>query len=103
MGQVSQASIGVEETPAVDKATFNLDRQLAQSPTVTLKVTDATGRLVWHMQVSTFPYTWDLTGDNGSRVAAGLYKCFGTYETDNDYGGTPMCDIIVVDNFKHSK
>ena len=53
--------------------------------------------------MSTFPYTWDLAGDNGSRVAAGLYKCFGTYEAGNDYGGTPMCDLIVVDNYKRSK
>ncbi len=103
VGQASQASLSVQETPAVDKATFNIDSQLAQSPTVTLKVTDATGRLVWHKRVSTFPYTWDLAGDNGSRVAAGLYKCFGTYEAGNDYGGTPMCDLIVVDNYKRSK
>ncbi len=103
VGQASQAAISIDETPAVDKATFNLESTTTQSPTMTLKVTDATGHLVWSKQVSSFPYTWDLKGTDGKRVAPGLYKCFGTYEAGNDYGGTAIHDLIVVGDYKRSK
>lgn len=103
VGPASKASLLVEEIPAIDKVTFNLESELAVRPTMTIKVTDATGKLLWSKNTSSFPCTWDLKDKNGAKLTPGLYKYFGTYEAGNDYGGTDINNLIVIDNYKSNR
>ncbi|MBP3738090.1 MAG: type IX secretion system sortase PorU [Muribaculaceae bacterium] len=91
-------SLAVEQVPAVEKATFNLmNSSLTSTPSMNIKVTNAQGHLVWSTTTDAFPVTWDLKGSNGERVPAGLYKFFGTYLNGNNYGGTSIDNLIVID------
>lgn len=93
-----------QETPAVDKVTFNIDdKKFDSAPTVNIKVTDAQGNLVWSKATNTFPATWNLTDAQGQRVKAGLYKFHGYYDNGANYGGTNIGDIIVIDPVKSNK
>jgi len=62
-----------------------------------LRVTDATGKLVWMTKTSNFPVNWDMTDMDGNKVPAGLYRYFGTYNDGVNYGGTPINKLIVLD------
>ncbi|MDO4970748.1 MAG: type IX secretion system sortase PorU [Bacteroidales bacterium] len=102
VGPASKVSLYTEEIPAVDKATFNIESELNESPMMTLKVTDAAGNLVWTKKTSEFPCVWDLKDKNGTKLAPGLYRYFGTYETASEYGGTEINKLIVIDEYKHA-
>jgi len=92
-----EGKLTTAERPAIDKATFDFTSLLSETPEVTVKVTDATGNLVWSKTTSSFPVEWNLTDNDGNRVPAGLYKYFGTYVSGTINGGTPIYDLIVVD------
>ncbi|MBR5085667.1 MAG: type IX secretion system sortase PorU [Muribaculaceae bacterium] len=96
VGTESQLDLTVEEEPAVNEATFDVSTTLT-SPQVTIKVLDNVGNLVWSTTTDSFPYTWDLKDNNGNRVPAGVYKFFGTYKNNNNYGGTQIGHIIVIE------
>ena len=103
VGPASEVTLTAEETPAIDKATFDIETELTETPNMTIKVTDATGKLVWTKTANTFPVVWDLKDANGNKVAPGLYRYFGTYQTTNEYGGTDISRLIVIDGYKTSK
>ena len=97
VGKEHALSVKATEKASVDVATFELrNSSLNTSPEVTLKVTDAQGNLVWTTTTSTFPCTWDLKNKQGQRVPAGLYKYYGTYVAGDQYGGTDIQPLIVV-------
>lgn len=100
VGTASEASLSVEQEPAVTEATFNLSTPLTTSPSVTIKVLDTVGNLVWSTTTTNFPYNWDLKDNNGNRVPAGVYKFFGTYNDGNAYGGTEIGHLIVIEPYK---
>ena len=94
----SDITLTVDERPASTHATFAIaNNNLERMPMVALKVTDAQGRLVWNTTTSEFPLTWDLKDNNGQRVPAGLYKFFGSYQSGDDYGGTNVSQLVVID------
>ncbi|MBR6489219.1 MAG: hypothetical protein IKT03_01650, partial [Muribaculaceae bacterium] len=66
----------------------------------TIKVLDNVGNLVWSTTTANFPFTWNLVGNDGNRVPAGVYKFFGTYKGSNNYGGTEIGHIIVIEPYK---
>ncbi|MGM9869515.1 MAG: type IX secretion system sortase PorU [Sodaliphilus sp.] len=103
VGSNNAVTLSTAEIPAIDKATFVLDSSTQNTPTVHLKVTDAAGNLVWTKKTSSFPYTWDLKDKNGKKLAPGLYRYFGTYETSNEYGGTPIEKLIVIDHYNQAQ
>ena len=103
MGPAGKVQLDVEETPAIDQATFTIDHQLATTPNMTVKVTDASGKLLWSKITSTFPLVWDLKDNTGKKLTPGLYKYFGTYEAGEEYGGTSIGNLIVIDNYKSNK
>lgn len=92
----------VNETPASTTATFNLTHELSEAPTVTLKVLDVHGDIIWSATTAEFPYTWDLTTNAGTRIPAGVYDYYGTVRAGSSYGGTKMNKIIVVEPLKSS-
>ncbi len=101
VGGKSQASIMVEEKLATEQATFHLDSPFYNPTTVDLKVLDISGNVVWTTTTSSFPYTWNLTNRKGRRVAPGVYKVYGKYQTsDGAYGGTNIEHIIVAEPHK---
>ncbi len=98
VGKEHALSVKATEKASVDVATFELrNSSLNTTPTVTMKVTDATGNLVWSTVTDTFPCTWNLTNNQGQRVPAGLYKYYGTYVAGDQYGGTDIDNLIVID------
>ncbi|MBR6247859.1 MAG: hypothetical protein IKQ89_02530, partial [Muribaculaceae bacterium] len=98
VGQSSSLLIKSDRKATSTNATFDIMRStLNTSPEVTLKVTDAQGNLVWTTTTSTFPCTWNLKNKQGQRVPAGLYKYYGTYVAGDQYGGTDIDNLIVID------
>ena len=97
VGNESQLSLTTLEEPAVNEATFDVITSLATTPSVTVKVIDNVGNLVWKTTTSSFPLSWDLKDNDGNRVPAGVYKFYGTYKGSDTYGGTPIGHIIVME------
>ena len=100
VGYESQLELTVDEEPAMTEATFNVSSALSPTPDVTIKVLDNVGNLVWSTTTANFPYTWNLTDNEGNRVAAGVYKFYGTYKNNTTYGGTEIGHIIVIDPYR---
>lgn len=100
VGNDSQLDLTVAEEPAVTEATFDVSTTLSNVPEVTIKVLDNVGNLVWSTTTANFPYSWDLVGNDGNRVPAGVYKFYGTYKGSNTYGGTEIGHIIVIEPYK---
>ena len=88
VGNETNLELTVDEEPAMTDATFNASTTLSPMPDVTIKVLDNVGNLVWSTTTTNFPFTWNLTDNNGYRLPAGVYKFFGTYKGDTTYGGT---------------
>ena len=79
---------------------FDLDSEIGNSPEMIIRVTDATGKLVWRTTTSSFPVTWNMKDMNGNTVPAGLYRYFGSYKNGTNFGGTPINKLIVLDALK---
>ncbi|MBO7608844.1 MAG: type IX secretion system sortase PorU [Muribaculaceae bacterium] len=95
--QPTNIELAVSEVAATQKATFYVAKNaLAELPELTIKVTDVVGNIVWQNTTSSFPYEWNLTGLDGTRVANGVYRFWATYDDDTYYGGTPKSDLIVI-------
>ena len=102
VGQNGQVDLVADKLPALldGEVNFDLDTDLARTPEVIVRVTDATGKLMWMTTSHNFPVTWDMKDMNGNKVPAGLYRYFGTYNDGANYGGTPINKLIVLDPVK---
>ena len=101
VGGQSTITLKNADLVAIEEATIDLDEtELTNVPAMTLKVVNARGELVWSANTAALPYTWDLTNNQGERVAPGLYKLFGQYNDGASYGGTNIMPIIVMDPVK---
>jgi len=83
-----------------DVVNFDLDSDNGSNTNYVVRVTDATGKLMWMTNTSSFPVTWDFKDMEGNTVPAGLYRYFGTYSNGTNYGGTPINKLIVLDPVK---
>ena len=86
-----------------DVVNFDVDADITRMPEVVVRVTDATGKLMWMTKTNNFPVTWDMKDMNGNKVPAGLYRYFGTFNDGVNYGGTPINNMIVLDALKVAK
>jgi hypothetical protein len=104
VGQTTSATLIADKLPAYldGEVNFDLETDLSQRPEVIVRVTDATGKLVWKTTTSSFPVTWDMKDMNGNKVPAGLYRYYGTYSDGSNYGGTPISRLIVLDPVKRA-
>ena len=102
VGQVGDVELVADKLPAYREGDVNFDLQttLTTRPEVIVRVTDATGKLVWMTTTSSFPVNWDMRDRDGNKVPAGLYRFFGTYSDGVNYGGTPIQKLIVLDPLK---
>lgn len=95
-------NITADTCPVTDHVTFSIsETNFTSTPTVTLKVMNPQGNMVWSTNTSSFPYTWDLHDKNGASVKPGLYKFYGYFTDDKNYGGTPLHTILVTDDLSN--
>ena len=95
--------LSVSELPATDHITFNATNLPNASTDITLKVTDAAGKLIWTEKTSQFHYVWNLTDSTGKKLPAGCYNFFGTVESGNAATGTAIGNFIVIEPTKTNK
>ena len=102
VGQVGDVTLTADKLPAYlnEEVNFDLHSELANNPEVIVRVTDATGKLMWMTTTTNFPVAWDMRDMNGNKVPAGLYRYFGTYNDGINYGGTSINKFIVLDPLK---
>ena len=102
VGQNNALELVADKLPAyVDgEVNFDLTTELTRTPEVIVRVTDATGKLMWMTTANNFPVAWDMRDMNGNKVPAGLYRYFGTYNDGTFYGGTAINKLIVLDPLK---
>ncbi len=102
VGQTGRMELVADVLPAYldGEVNFDLDTDLLQTPDVIVRVTDATGKLVWMKESSSFPVTWNMRDMSGNKVPAGLYRYFGTYNDGTNHGGTAINKLIVLDPLK---
>jgi hypothetical protein len=86
------AAVSVEHNPAIDEAIFDYtvpDGTAAAE----LRVYDVTGRRVFEtlLALSASAITWNLTGSDGERIAAGLYL----YVLVTDRGNSEVKRLVV--------
>ena len=100
----SNVSLKTDDLVAIEQATIDMDEtDMPATPTLTLKVVDNKGQLVWRTTTNSLPCTWDLTDAKGQRVTPGLYKLFGQYNDGANYGGTNILPVIVMDPVKQAQ
>ena len=102
VGRAGAMDIVADKLPAYlnEGVNFDINTDLSSNPEVIVRVTDATGKLMWMTTTTNFPVAWDMRDMNGNRVPAGLYRYFGTYNDGVNYGGTPINKLIVLDPLK---
>ena len=99
VGQNGVVDLVADKMPAFLDGTvsFDVETELTRVPDMVVRVTDATGKLMWMTTANSFPITWDMKDMNGNKVPAGLYRYFGTYNDGVNYGGTSINKLIVLD------
>ena len=102
VGQSGDVTLTADKWPAYQdgEVVFDMESNMTRTPEMILRVTDATGKLMWMTTTSSFPVTWDLKDMNGNKVPAGLYRYFGTYTDGTNSGGTSINKLIVLDPLK---
>ena len=105
VGQNTVVDLVTDKMPAFRDGVVNFDveTELTLIPDMVIRVTDATGKLLWMTHADTFPVTWDMRDMNGNKVRAGLYRFFGTYNDGVNFGGTPLNNLIVLDPIANAK
>ena len=74
----TRVAFGVEQEVVRDEATFVIDTHgNGVSPVIDLMVWGSNGRIVYNARVDSFPYTWDLTGNDGNSLLPGVYQFSG--------------------------
>ena len=107
VGQGSAADLVADKMPAFldsdNMISIDVKTELSVLPEMTVRITDALGRLVWMTNAGSFPLTWDMKDMNGNKVPAGLYRYFGTYNDGVNYGGTSIKNLIILEPVKTAR
>lgn len=92
----SEASLTVASKNVRQSASFELSHGFTAQPETTIFVIDGSGKTVWKTTTSSFPYEWNLIGNSGKRVPAGVYRYYGILSSQNKYASTPMQTLVVL-------
>lgn len=90
-----EASLGVDEYPAVTEATFRLEHTFPSEPTGRIVVADGEGRVVFTDDDASFPYTWNLCRTDGGAVSEGVYMVSAYLKAGGVYGSAPPVEVVV--------
>ena len=104
VGQTGAVDLLADALPAYldGQVNFDIVTEMSRRPEMIVRVTDATGNLVWMTTTTSFPVAWDMRDMSGNKVPAGLYRYFGTYSDGMNFGGTPINKLIVLDPLKRA-
>ena len=102
VGKSGNVDLVADKMPAIkgQEVNFEMESEQGRVPEMIVRVTDATGNLVWMTKTENFPVTWNLKDMNGQAVPGGLYRYFGTYNDGTNYGGTPIKKLVVLEPLK---
>lgn len=87
----NDGTLTVAEEPCRSRATFSLDN--AEATQGRLIVTDIHGRTVFVRDNCTFPYSWSLLDNDGTRVSDGLYRAWVIFPSKKS---TPLSTLTVI-------
>lgn len=91
----AEASLGVDEYPAITEATFRLEHTFPSEPTGRIVVADGEGRVVFTDDDASFPYTWNLCRTDGGSVSEGVYMVSAYLKAGGVYGSAPPVEVVV--------
>lgn len=100
VGNSQQPQLTVLQEPAVKYATFDLKTDMHTTPMITVKVFNHLGQYMWYKTTNKFPFNWDLKTRSGTRLPAGVYTYYGTFNDGTNYGGTNIGTIVIADDGK---
>lgn len=92
---VADAKTVVGDAIARQEAVIDIEHQLADAPVGRLVVLDAAGRTVFSKENVEFPYSWNLTDNDGSDVADGLYSARVYFKAGRRHGFATPAQIVV--------
>lgn len=85
-----------DRTIVSDQVVMTVAHALDVEPVGQLMVEDAMGRMVLCHRNVNFPYIWNLTDSNGTRVSDGRYRIYCMFNVNGVPGHTPAVEIAVV-------
>lgn len=87
--------IGVEKTASTE-ATLSLDLNLSDNATYKLIIEDNTGDTVFSRDKMRFPYSWNLTDNDGEKVSDGRYNAYVLIKNGLQYAVSRKLTINIV-------
>lgn len=90
------ASLRVEEYPAVTEAVIQIEHTFSGEPVGRLVIEDESGVTVFTEEQVAFPYRWNLQNMAGDDVPDGRYRCYAILRNGLRFASTPKAEIIVV-------
>lgn len=93
---MADAELSTDENPARQTATLRLTHRSGDTPAAHLIIEDMSGNTILSRENVSFPFSWDLCDKDGNPVKDGYYTSFAILHSDNVYGSTPRCMIIVI-------
>lgn len=88
--------LSVEESPAREKATLNLEHDFHYEPVGRVVVEDVRGNVVYSAEDASFPFDWNLVDNDGNKVNDGVYYGYAILKAQKQYSSTRKVKIIVV-------
>lgn len=92
----AQVSLFIDEQPARTEANFSLDHNFTSEPTGRLVIEDNAGNTIYSKADVTFPFAWDLSLADGTKIPDGTYNCYVILNGNKQYGSSDFTKLIVV-------
>jgi hypothetical protein len=92
---VASAETVVEQESPRSDVVIDVKHQLSDPATGRLVITNPMGKAVFTTEVSSFPYTWNMTDTSASPVANGVYSAAVYFNSGRHYGYATPAQIIV--------
>lgn len=94
--KVADASLSVQEEPAVTEATFDFSHNLSGDVTSSISIETLDGKTVFTDSNITFPFTWNLKDNDGNAIPAGNYRAFVKAATESKNHTAASTTFVVV-------
>ena len=98
VGSDAAIALEVEEYPAVTHATVNLSTPYADPVSGRVIISDGKGTTVFTRENVSFPFEWDLCGNDGKPVTDGLYTIKVYFSSGLRYGSAGPVNFVIYKN-----